>query len=244
MKLSFVVLTYNNQTELFYTLNSIRDNLPKNYEIIIINGGESVDLSEMIELNIKHINEADNGIYDAMNKALNYCDGEFVMFMNSGDRLINKLPSIFNKNLTLFDAIERTTDGTEFYKTCRPISYIRTGMPTHHQAMIFDFSIIKKFEIEFKTKYSVAADYEFLLKFIQKCQSIEIIHQPVCYFIKGGTSYQKRYLGNYQQFKIRKAYYGITAAVYHYLRNTALLVLRDVSPKLFSTLRYLYARYL
>ena len=65
------------------------------YEYIIVDGGSIDGTVEIIEKHLNNIDifisEADKGIYDAMNKGIRVSSGEFVVFINCGDRLL-KLP--------------------------------------------------------------------------------------------------------------------------------------------------------
>ena len=99
MLLSIITINYNNAIGLQRTLNSVAEQLFCNYEHIIIDGGSTDDSIIVIQnyvLKVLHstllfapkiswLSEKDNGIYDAMNKGIDRAQGEYCLFLNSGD---------------------------------------------------------------------------------------------------------------------------------------------------------------
>jgi len=89
---SIITINYNNSIGLDKTLFSISSQI-YSYELIVIDGGStdnSINVANFYNKHIKtFISEKDNGIYDAMNKGLNYCNNDFLIFLNSGDTFIN-----------------------------------------------------------------------------------------------------------------------------------------------------------
>ncbi len=105
-KLSIITINLNNEAGLRKTIESVRSQTWKNLEHIIIDGGStdgSVWLIENFRDGISFwISEKDNGIYDAHNKGILNSNGEYCLFLNSGDFLVNDfvLANVFEKNLT------------------------------------------------------------------------------------------------------------------------------------------------
>lgn len=91
--LSIITINFNNCNGLLKTIKSINYQKNKNFEYIIIDN-ESNDGSVQYILDFKHSNykyliEKDSGIYNAFNKGLKLSNGKFILFLNSGDELIN-----------------------------------------------------------------------------------------------------------------------------------------------------------
>jgi len=93
MLLSIITINYNNSSGLKKTIDSVVNQLFKNFQYIIIDGGStdgSVELIKGYETNIDYwVSEPDSGIYNAMNKGLAKATGEYILMINSGDHFVN-----------------------------------------------------------------------------------------------------------------------------------------------------------
>jgi glycosyltransferase involved in cell wall biosynthesis len=102
VKLSIITVNLNNKNGLAKTISSVLSQTVGFFEFIIIDGASSDGSLELIKLNKDRISfwlsEPDNGIYQAMNKGIRAAKGEYLLFLNSGDFLVNKdvLEKIFN----------------------------------------------------------------------------------------------------------------------------------------------------
>ena len=87
--ISIVTVVYNDYLGLSKTLESISNQSCNDYDLLIIDGGSSdktLNVIKKYEAIISYqVSEKDNGIYDAMNKGLDQCNGEWVIFLNAGD---------------------------------------------------------------------------------------------------------------------------------------------------------------
>ncbi len=91
--ISIVTINLNNSVGLQKTITSVLNQTVKPYEFIIVDGA-SIDGSVGIIKNqtsdgLKWTSEPDKGIYNAQNKGLQRVTGEYVLFLNSGDELVN-----------------------------------------------------------------------------------------------------------------------------------------------------------
>ena len=90
MFISIVTINKNNLHGLKNTMESILAQTCDQYEWIIIDGGSSDGSVELIKDNASKIHywvtEPDNGIYNAMNKGIDESSGDYILFLNSGDR--------------------------------------------------------------------------------------------------------------------------------------------------------------
>ncbi|GHT05541.1 glycosyl transferase [Bacteroidia bacterium] len=106
MKLSIITVNLNNAAGLEKTIQSVVCQEFTDYEYIIIDGNSTDSSVEIIQQYADAIHywvsEPDQGIYQAMNKGIAQASGEYIIFMNSGDCLINPqtLKKVFSKEHT------------------------------------------------------------------------------------------------------------------------------------------------
>jgi glycosyltransferase involved in cell wall biosynthesis len=97
MKISIITVTYNAVGVLEKTLQSIFEQTVRDFECLIIDGGSKDGTLDIIkryeniasqqDMAFRYISEKDNGLYDAMNKGLTLAQGDFVWFINAGDKI-------------------------------------------------------------------------------------------------------------------------------------------------------------
>ncbi|WP_185147352.1 glycosyltransferase family 2 protein [Chryseobacterium binzhouense] len=92
-RLSIITINYNNAEGLKKTLQSIVNQNSKEFEYIVVDGNSSDGSKELISQNNPYISnwisEPDTGVYNAMNKGIRMSNGEYLLFLNSGDQLAN-----------------------------------------------------------------------------------------------------------------------------------------------------------
>jgi glycosyltransferase len=88
MKISIITVSYNSESTIRKTLDSVRKQTWNDIEHIIIDG-KSGDKTLQIINDFPHISkvvsEVDDGIYDAMNKGISISTGDVIGFLNSDD---------------------------------------------------------------------------------------------------------------------------------------------------------------
>lgn len=90
-RISVVTITWNNLAGLQSTVNSVDQQVQLPHEHIVIDGasedGTSDWLADAAGAAFRSVvSEPDDGIYDAMNKGLRRSAGDYVIFLNAGDR--------------------------------------------------------------------------------------------------------------------------------------------------------------
>jgi len=145
-----------------------------NIEHLIIDGGSEDGTVEVIEkyaTNYKTINwisEADQGIYDAMNKGIRNAEGEYLFFLGADDIFYNNfvLTMIFStENITDYEFIygkvllksKGIFYGSEFY--LNQLKHL--NIP--HQAILYQSSIFKKLGV-YGQKYRLYEDWLMNIK--------------------------------------------------------------------------------
>jgi len=101
--LSIITINKNNSEGLKKTIESVFKQDWNDFEFIVIDGSSTDSSIEVIKLYSDQlsywVSEPDNGIYNAMNKGILKASGEYCLFLNSGDWLLdNVLKEVFNYN--------------------------------------------------------------------------------------------------------------------------------------------------
>lgn len=173
IKISIVVLTKNNQDELNFTLNSLKEQTCKeNIELILVNGGDKLKYNyKDLDIDAKEIYDDGNGIYHAMNIGAKIASGSHILFLNSGDRLISK-NSIKNLN----DLNLKEDYGyflickVKGVKLCWRIPSNQKNINSLsrvpvHQAILFHKTFYKN--NFYDTSFKIAADYKYKINFLK-----------------------------------------------------------------------------
>jgi len=119
-KLSIITINLNNISGLRKTIESVLSQTFTDFEYIIIDGGSSdggLEILKEFDKNITFwLSEPDAGIYCAMNKGILRSEGDYLLFLHSGDWLADDgvLSRIFSKSRSadiLYGDMNFVTDG-------------------------------------------------------------------------------------------------------------------------------------
>jgi glycosyltransferase involved in cell wall biosynthesis len=103
MQLSIITINKDNAVGLEKTIQSVVEQTFDDFEYIVIDGASSDGSVEIIKKYADKItywvSEPDTGIYNAMNKGIKKAQGDYCLFLNSGDWLIeqNTIRNVFNE---------------------------------------------------------------------------------------------------------------------------------------------------
>ena len=168
-KFSIIVVSLNTKTDFLKTLESIKKQIYRNYEIIVIDGNSTDGTKKEIIKRKKNISkftiEKDRGIYHAMNKGIKMSSGKWIIFMNSGDLFYKKdtLHNFLSKNTNNYDIVYGdTVVKTKYLKyvvKSKPFEYKTFLMPFCHQSVFVKSNILKR--KNFSLKYKCSSDFDF-----------------------------------------------------------------------------------
>jgi glycosyltransferase involved in cell wall biosynthesis len=179
-KISIITINYNDLKGLQKTFNSVVNQSNKNFEYLVIDGGSSDGGKEFLEQNSDQlaywISEKDSGVYNAMNKGIKAAKGEYLLFLNSGDFLVDD--TIIDKVLQSIDGNVGIYYGNLIYS----LNGIKTQLWTPPQTLSFTYflsdslphpsSFIKRelFETHFyySEEFKIVSDWEFYIYCICK----------------------------------------------------------------------------
>lgn len=224
MRFSIIVVCLNPGEKLKRTMDSILGQTCRDFEVIIKDGGstdgsvepwkqgaETADSMEpgdrgpeLNDAKVRFFQEKDKGIYDAMNRAVSYATGDFVLFMNCGDVFADE--KVLEKTLLFIQ--EQEAAGADRNKlvvygdTCSEKNHttiasapVITGFTCYrnipcHQSCFYSTALCR--EKPYDLQYRIRADYEhFLWCFYRAGARFAHMGFPVASYEGGGYSESK-----------------------------------------------------
>lgn len=195
---SIITVVFNGADTIKQTIESVINQTYNNIEYIIIDGNSTDGTQEIVEMykdNVAcFVSEEDEGIYDAMNKGIQYATGDIIGIINSDDwyekDAVEKVVKYFRDNKTdlVYGKInEVTKEGIKKEYPVIPIRTIWYQMAVPHPSV---FVKKKIYEIYggFNLKYRLSADYELMLRFYSNHVEFGFIDAIIACFRQGGIS--------------------------------------------------------
>lgn len=178
-KISVITIVRNGMPFVEQTIKSVIGQRNSNFEYIVIDGGSTdgtVDVIKSHELGIaKWVSEKDDGISDAFNKGLSFATGDYILFLNSDDALVNmhvlevmSEKIVENEFPVLIygdcDVLDRDSD-TILYRAIIKFSRdsLRRGQMLPHPSLFANRSYFDCYGA-FDPNFRIAMDYEWLLR--------------------------------------------------------------------------------
>ena len=189
--LTVITIVKNNYTGLELTSMSVRDNLPQ-AEHLVIDGSDDFQDIRYLSLNINQIASRDNSISHAFNRGIFQSHGQYLLFLNAGDTLIE---GIHNQ---VYEALASKQYDCHFFPVIRTTKECHTKliprpkrllyyMSCPHQGIILSkdvFSTVGLFPMQ---KYSM--DHFIMAAFMHSDDYQYLTHgEPIAYYPVGGHS--------------------------------------------------------
>lgn len=201
-KISIITINFNDANGLEKTIVSVLNQVYLDFEYIVIDGN-STDGSKAVILKYKDqltywVSEPDNGIYNAMNKGINVANGDYLLFMNSGDVLVDDT-AILNgcteklvEDIVAFDCfLEKDNQiiGRRTHIENPTLFYVyKKGFK--HQSTFIKRSLFQKVGL-YNESYTIAGDYEFWIRsFLEPTTTSKSYTIPIAVFQLNGISQQ------------------------------------------------------
>ena len=211
IKFSIVTISLNSEEDIETSIASVAEQTYKNKEHIIIDGGSQDSTVEIIRKYDEHLSywtsEPDNGIADAMNKGIEHATGDYILFINSDDFLINSmaLESIYCSIQDRMDYYIFQVMSVYPNKTRKLIPNRNFGLLTYfkmgscHQGHVISRKLFERYG-PYDSSFKIGMDYDFVLRvFLQHVKS-----RPVDVVIscmgQTGISSRKDWAGLRQRF--------------------------------------------
>lgn len=234
MKFSIITICYNASATIERTLRSVTGQTWTDREYIIVDGASKDSTLEIIsryrdKVDIL-VSEPDKGLYDAMNKGLKLATGNYVIFMNAGDRFhedstleqiaaqvqqLDKLPGVIYGNTAL------TNMAGEIYGMRRlsPPERLnwksfKNGMLVCHQAFYARRDIAEPYDL----KYRFSADVDWCIRVMKRADTLHNTHLVVADYLEDGSgvTIDNRKASLKERFAIMRKHYGLPSTLLHH----------------------------
>ena len=232
-KFSIITVTYNAEKVLEDTIQSVIFQTYRNVEYIIVDGASkdhTLDIVNKYHNRInKVISEPDKGLYDAMNKGIQLATGDYLCFLNAGDKFHDSetLQKIVHtlKGQELPDVIYGETaivDEEGHFLHMRRLSTpahlnwksFKQGMLVCHQA----FFANRKLAINhlYDLQYRFSADFDWCIRIMKKAKCLHNTRLTLIDYLNEGMTTKNHKASLKERFCIMAKHYGLISTILHH----------------------------
>lgn len=241
IKFSLITVTFNAESTLERTLRSVAEQTYPHIEHILIDGASKDHTMEIAHVHGAHlakvISEPDKGLYDAMNKGIRLATGDYVCFLNAGDKLhaadtiekmatriesashqsihsSSNLPGVLYGHTDIVD-----NDGTFLHpRRLSPPERLtwksfKQGMLVCHQA----FYARRDLCPEYNTQFRFSADFDWCIRVMK--QTDNLLHLPftVADYLHEGMTTRNHRASLIERFRLMCHHYGTLTTIIQHL---------------------------
>lgn len=218
-KLSIITVVYNSENLIEDTIKSVLEQNYNQIEYIIIDGSSNDKTLEIIKkydsFISKIVSEKDNGIYHAMNKGLKISTGEYIWFLNSGDKITcknivsrlfedNKQYEFYYGHTNLVNEEGNILKQHKAKENLKYIDFIR-GMVVSHQSII----VKKELVLFYNLNYEIVSDHDWVLHILKNKPTIKFCDYSLSNYLLGGISDKTFFKVYKEKYKILFKHFGI-----------------------------------
>jgi glycosyltransferase involved in cell wall biosynthesis len=232
-KFSIITVTYNAEKVLEDTIQSVIFQTYRNVEYIIVDGASkdhTLDIVNKYHNRInKVISEPDKGLYDAMNKGIQLATGNYLCFLNAGDKFHDSetLQKIVHtlKGQELPDVIYGETaivDEEGHFLHMRRLSApahlnwksFKQGMLVCHQAFFAnrELAINHLYDLQ----YRFSADFDWCIRIMKKAKCLHNTRLTLIDYLNEGMTTKNHKASLKERFCIMAKHYGLISTILHH----------------------------
>lgn len=243
IRFTVVTCTYNAERTVKTTLDSVMGQTWRNVEHIIMDGGsadgtvaiagaykaesDATDCGHEVVI----VSEPDNGLYDAMNKALGRATGDYVVFMNAGDSYPSphtlsdiatcvgtdgELPVVLYGDTDLVDKEGRFVAHRRLTPPERlDWKSFRHGMLVCHQAFYARADIARA--VPYDLRYRFSADVDWCIRIMKRAArerlALRNVNMVVVNYLAEGMTTENHRASLKERFRVMCVHYGTLPTV-------------------------------
>lgn len=202
-KFSVVTVCLNTECSIMETIQSVLAQKYTDFEYIIKDGisqdktlqiAESF-VPEFAEKGITYriISQADSNVYDAMNQAAHEAQGEWILYMNSGDQFadsyvledVEKSGKLEEADIVYGDCIDSNMDVYR-YRKAYALDYMQERLPFCHQSVFVNKRLYKA--RDYSLNYRLCSDYHFFYCCYQEKKRFSYLPMVISIYDRNGIS--------------------------------------------------------
>ena len=203
MHLSIITVTYNSLHTLKDAYASLCAQTFAQWEWVVQDGGSSDGTQQWLEslddARISLVSEKDNGIYDALNKAVRRAKGEWIGLLHSDDLyphddVLQEVVAAMEGHDAIYGDLKyvQASDTQKVLRLWKAGTFepalLRKGWMPPHPTLFLRKEIYARVG-EFDTQFQIAADYDFILRVFQLAHlKIHYLPQVLMLMRQGGAS--------------------------------------------------------
>ena len=220
---SIITVTYNAAATVRATMESVASQTCLVYEHLVMDGAsKDSTLSIVDDLSTERTrvhSSPDRGIYDAMNQGLDQARGDYVIFLNAGDRfhsehtlqriadviMASDYPGVVYGQTDLVDG-EGHYVGPRHLTAPEQLTLdsFKHGMLVCHQA----FVALRRLCPQYDTRWRFSADYEWCIRVLQHSRRNVYTGDVLIDYLSEGMTTRNRNASLKERYHIMCQYYG------------------------------------
>lgn len=233
---TIVTVCYNAENTIERTIKSVLSQSYPHIEYIIIDGASKDNTMTIVgkykERISKVVSEPDKGLYDAMNKAVGLATGDYISFLNAGDKLhtpetIEDMVETINGNVlpgVIYGDTDIVDDGGLFIRkrrlsppACLSWKSFRRGMLVCHQSFYARRDLVEPYDLH----YRFSADFDWCIRVMKKADRQKaVLHNSfltLTDYLSEGMTTKNHKASLLERFRVMAHYYGlIPTLLYHF----------------------------
>lgn len=256
IKFTIATVCYNAGTLLQRTISSVEEQDYPGIEHLIVDGNSQDETlahihhyqernsRSAIQHDIVCRSEPDEGLYDAMNKALDLATGDYILFLNAGDKfhsptLLSEIAQQVETYMkeeeldrrrrpaVLYGQTDLVDDEGRFLRKRRlappeRLSWrdFKQGMLVCHQAFFARIDLARKFPYDRET-YRFSADYDWCIRIMKEAERLRLpllnTHLTVADYLSEGLTTKNHKASLMERYEIMSHHYGRAVAVMQHI---------------------------
>lgn len=209
-KISIITAVYNAENHIHHLIESLRQQIDPNFEWVVVDGLSTDSTLEVLkkidDLNIKIISEADFGIYDALNKGVKACSGEFYLVAGADDIFFPN--AIANYKAAVEDGVDMVTASVKMWKGIATVVKpswrygARAFISSHSVGVLIKKELHQQYGF-YSKKFPILADSLFIKQCCQGGARVIILDKLVGEFGTDGVSIADKFGGCTEMFRVQ-----------------------------------------